>query len=68
MASNVDIKMKVPLPISWLQENALLERAAIATDDERFLGKATSGGIEGLGNWDDYYEFTTDQLKRMGFE
>jgi hypothetical protein len=63
---------KVPLQISWLQENGLLQKAGA------LLGYAVVGpptekgtmaaGVGGFLEWDDYMLFNIAQLIELGFE
>lgn len=68
--------MKVPLQLSWLQENDLLVKAAILLGYAVVPGSADPKGIKMIGAggkqmwmaWEIYFIFTLAQLKQLGFE
>jgi hypothetical protein len=68
--------MKVPLQVSWLQENDLLTKAAILLGYAIVPGSADDKGIKALEPggrifalaWEVYFQFTLAQLKELGFE
>jgi hypothetical protein len=68
--------MRVPIQVSWLQENELLPPAAILLGYAIVPGTADAKGITMIGpggrqfgmTWELYLTFTLAQLKELGFE